>query len=106
VSIVEDNGDNMVLYLAYRFSELGEVLERASFTPNSTHIATVQDNATRKYCAPEQTNGTQNATATSMDISNAPPNLTDYIIIVSDTHSLNQTKPQEVPNKGTLKGSK
>jgi hypothetical protein len=90
VSIVEDNGDNMVLYLAYRFSELGEGLERASFAPNSTHIATVQDNAKRKYCAPEQTNGTQNATAT----------------IVSDTHSLNQTKPQEVPNKGTLKGSK
>ena len=86
----------MVLYLTYRFSELGEALERASFAPNSTHIATVQD------CAPEQTNGTQNATA---DISNAPPNLTgseDYII-VSDTHSLNQTKPQEVPNKGESK---
>jgi hypothetical protein len=61
------------------FSELGEALERASFAPNSTHIATVQDNAKRKDCAPEQTN---------------------------DTHSLNQTKPQEVPNKGRLKESK
>jgi hypothetical protein len=69
----------MVLYLTYRFSELGEALERASFAPNSTHIATVQDNAKRKDCAPEQTN---------------------------DTHSLNQTKPQEVPNKGRLKESK
>ena len=53
----------MVLYLTYRFSELGEVLERASFAPNSTHIATVQDNAKRKDCAPEQTHGTTNATA-------------------------------------------
>ena len=92
---------------------MGEVLERASFAPNSTHIAKVQANAKRKHCA-TQTNGTQSTTATSTEISkqrkskvNAPKNLTgtEDNIIVPGTHLLNQTKPQEVPNKGRWKES-